>query len=157
MDQGLRRSSYFPGFWSADSFKTDVPKFFLSNYQKVDFFWWHTNYFLLQNIKKDIKKFQRMFEIKDRMSQSRASKVRNSFCDRWRIALIHTYIIQFVFIFFPLTCSLFQALNCVSGFCFFSDCVLCLPSAILLSSFFLRLLSFFRFWNSVEWKETDIY
>ena len=28
-----------------------------------------------QNIKKDIKKFQRMFEIKDRMSQSRASKV----------------------------------------------------------------------------------
>lgn len=33
MDQGLRRSSYFPGFWLADSFKTDVLKFFLSNYQ----------------------------------------------------------------------------------------------------------------------------
>ena len=32
-------------------------------------------YALFQNIKKDIKKFQRMFEIKDRMSQSRASKV----------------------------------------------------------------------------------
>ncbi|KAJ7372582.1 translation initiation factor eIF-3b like protein [Desmophyllum pertusum] len=28
----------------------------------------------IKNIKKDIKKFQRMFEIKDRMSQSRASK-----------------------------------------------------------------------------------
>lgn len=28
----------------------------------------------VKNIKKDIKKFQRMFEIKDRMSQSRASK-----------------------------------------------------------------------------------
>lgn len=31
--------------------------------------------YVFQNIKKDIKKFQRMFEIKDRMSQSRASKV----------------------------------------------------------------------------------
>ena len=31
--------------------------------------------FLFQNIRKDIKKYQRLFEAKDRMSQSRASKV----------------------------------------------------------------------------------
>ena len=36
-----------------------------------------TEYFVYirQIIKKDLKKYQRMFEIKDRMSQSRASKV----------------------------------------------------------------------------------
>ena len=33
------------------------------------------HFIIFQNIKKDIKKYQRMFEIKDRMSQSRASKV----------------------------------------------------------------------------------